>query len=131
MINNALKNISNALKIGGYFIGTTLIENRVKRLIINNKFPEKINIYEDADDENAYHMKLIDTSDNTYYKDLPEFYVDFEKFKELCSKYSLKFVEEVSFSKLYEKYPRKDLKDYELAVSSLYSTFVFEKEDDE
>ena len=32
------------------------------------------------------------------------------------------------FSKLYEKYNRKNLKDYELAVSSLYSTFVFEKE---
>lgn len=129
MIKNALKNISDALKIGGYFIGTTLIKNRVKKLIINNKFPEKINIYEDPDNENAYHMELIDTSEKTYHKDLPEFYVDFEKFKKLCSDYGLKFVEETPFSKLYEKYSRKDLKDYELAVNSLWSTFVFEKED--
>lgn len=130
MINNALKNISNALKIGGYFIGTTLIENRVKRLIINNKFPDKINIYEDADNENMYHMKLIDTSEKTYYKDMPEFYVNFEKFKILCADHGLKFIEETPFSKLYEKHSKKDLNDYELAVSTLYSSFIFEKEDE-
>jgi hypothetical protein len=77
-------------------------------------------------------MRLLDTA-QIYNKDLIEYYVDFEKFKKICKTYDMEFREASSFGDIYKMY-KKDpknkkhlLKDYELVISSLNSTFVFEK----
>ncbi len=122
--------VSDSLKSDGYFIGTTLVDTKVKELIKDNKFKDKIDIK--AVDEYSYRMKLLDTA-QIYDKDLPEYYVNLDKLKTVCTKYGLVFKEAKSFTEMYTNYKKNPknkkhlLKDYELAVSSLNSTFIFQK----
>lgn len=127
-----VSNVSKLLKSGGYFIGTTMLGQKVKKLANSNKFPEKVQITELG--PTSYTMKLLDTT-RIYDRDLPEYYVRFGQFKDLCQKYNLEIREETPFMDLYEGYKRnpytkkgKDwLRDYEVAVSELNIEFIFQK----
>ena len=129
-LESVVEKISGALKQGGYFIGTTLVDTKVKELIRNNEFKNIVEIKQI--DEDSYKMKLLDTA-QIYNKDLTEYYVNIEKFKEICNNYDLEFKEAKSFTdmyKIYKKNPKNKknlLKDYEFAVSSLNTTFIFQK----
>jgi mRNA (guanine-N7-)-methyltransferase len=130
VLEMVISKISGALKQGGYFIGTTLLGTKVKELIKDNKFKDKVQVQEV--DEDSYKMKLLDTA-QIYNKDLLEYYVNFDKFKRVCSTYGLELRESKPFAEMYKVY-KKDpknkkhlLKDYELAVSSLNTTFVFQR----
>jgi SAM-dependent methyltransferase len=129
-LDEVIKKVSNALKPGGYFIGTTLLGQKIKELSRNNKFKDRIEIQEI--DSNSYTFKMIDTA-TIYDKDLLEYYVDFEKFKNVCERNGLDLLENQLFSDIYKTY-RKDprnkkslLRDYELAITGLNTTFVFQK----
>lgn len=130
ILETVINKVSSSLNQGGYFIGTTLIGQKVKELIKNNKFNKQIFLEEV--NENSYKMKLLDTA-QIYNKDLTEYYVNFDKFKRICETHGLELKESKHFSemyKIYKKNPKNKkqlLKDYELAVSSLNSTFVFQK----
>ncbi len=130
MLEMVIGKISGALKQGGYFIGTTLLGTKVKEFIKDNKFKDKVDIHEV--DEDSYKMKLLDTA-QIYNKDLVEYYVNFDKFKRVCTSYGLELREAkpfVDMYKIYKKDPKNKkhlLKDYELAVSSLNTTYVFQK----
>jgi mRNA (guanine-N7-)-methyltransferase len=130
VLEMVIRKVSSSLKQGGYFIGTTLLGTKVKDLIKENKFKDKVQVEEV--DEDSYKMKLLDTA-QIYNKDLLEYYVNFEKFKRVCTTYGLELREAKPFAEMYKIY-KKDpknkknlLKDYELAVSSLNTTFVFQK----
>jgi len=128
LLESVIAKISNILKKKGFFIGTTLIGTKIKELIKNNQFKDKIQLEEV--NINSYKMKLLDTA-QIYNKDLIEYYVNFDKLKKICEKYSLELKEAKDFSEIYKIYKKdpknKKLKDYELAVSSLNSTFIFQK----
>jgi mRNA (guanine-N7-)-methyltransferase len=130
ILEMVISKVSGALKQGGYFIGTTLLGNKVKELTRNNNFTDKV-IVEEVD-ENSYKMKLLDTA-QIYNKDLIEYYVDFDKFKRICATYGMELREAKPFAEMYKMYKREpknkkhQLRDYELAVSSLNTTFVFQK----
>lgn len=130
ILEMVISKISNGLKQGGYFIGTTLLGTKVKELIKDNKFKDKVQVHEL--DENSYKMKLLDTA-QIYNKDLIEYYVNFDKFKRICSTYGLELREAKPFAEMYKIYKRDpknkkhQLKDYELVISSLNTTFVFQK----
>lgn len=129
-LKRVIKNVSNALNIGGFFIGTTLVDNEIKKLIENNEFKDKIQIEEI--NKYSYKMKLLDIVD-IYHKDLPEYYVNMEKLIKICDKYNLKFVQSDLFMNLYQSYKNNPenkknlLKNYEKAVSYLNTTFTFQK----
>jgi len=128
MLETVVNKVSAALKPDGYFIGTTMIGSKVKELVKNNKFKDKIQIHEvDAD---TYKMKLLDTA-QIYDRDLDEYYVNFDKFKKLCEARGLVLKESKPFSEKYKAYLSKNkknpLKDFELAVSNLNVTFIFQK----
>jgi mRNA (guanine-N7-)-methyltransferase len=130
ILEMVINKISTSLKQGGYFIGTTLLGTKVKELIKDNKFKKQVQVEEV--DEDSYKMKLLDTA-QIYDKDLTEYYVNFDKFKRVCGTHNLELKESKPFAemyKLYKKDPRNkkhELKDYELAISSLNITFVFQK----
>ena len=130
VLETVIEKVSKALKPGGYFIGTTLLDTKIKELIKDNKFKDKIQLQEV--DEYSYKMKLLDTA-QIYNKDLIEYYVNFDKFKRVCGLFRLELREAKQFADIYKIY-KKDaknkknpLKDFELAVSSLNTTFVFQK----
>lgn len=125
MLDSAIKQVSNALKPGGFFIGTTMIQKNVKELINNNHWTEYIDI--SKIDDKSYRMKLKD--ETVYSSKLPEYYVDFEQFKRKCKEYGLILESTSSFSELYKQYIKKNkaLKPYEKAVSDLNVTFIFTK----
>jgi SAM-dependent methyltransferase len=129
MLNNAIKNISSALKTGGVFIGTTLIGDNVKNLLKNNPYPDKIKV---EGNNKSYIIHYLDNGDEagtSIYKkeDMREYYVDFEKFESVCNEYKLKLVAFTPFIELYNKNKYKDLLDYELEVTKLNASFVFKK----
>ena len=69
MLRNALENISNSLVKGGYFIGTTIVGEKVDRFIGNS---EHYNIKKLYDEYNVgfglgYKFKLIDNPDGGIY----------------------------------------------------------------
>lgn len=125
MLETTVKNISNSLKTGGIFMGTTLDGDKVRQVVNNNKYPEYVRATEV--DKNSYKWKLLDITDIYGKEDLLEYYVDFEKFIDICKKYKMKLISYTPFSELYKNYKFKDLTDYELYVSKLYSTFEFKK----
>jgi len=129
MLRDVIEKVSNSLKAGGYFIGTTLLGSKVKELIKNNKYPNEIKIMEI--DKNSYRMELLDTA-NIYHNDLSEYYVDFNLFKKICVENSMELEESKLFIEIYNneyknKNKKDQLKDYELAISSLNTTFIFKK----
>ena len=130
VLEMVISKVSSSLKQGGYFIGTTLLGANVKKLIKDNKFKDKVELKEV--DESSYRMKLLDTA-QIYNKDLLEYYVDFDKFKRICGVYGLELREAKQFADVYKVYKKDSknkkhlLKDYELAVSSLNTTFIFQK----
>lgn len=134
VLETVISKVSASLKQGGYFIGTTLLGTKVKELIEDTKFKDKFKdkIYLEEVNGESYKMKLLDTA-QIYNKDLIEYYVNFDKFKKICATYGLELREAKPFADIYKVY-KKDpknkknlLKDYELAVTSLNTTFVFQK----
>lgn len=130
MLETMVSKVSDALKEGGYFIGTMMIGTRVKALIKNNKFKDKIETHEI--DQNSYKMKLLDTK-KIYTSDNTEYYVNLNRLKEVCDEHSLKFRESKDFAEIYRDY-KKDrrykqytLENYEMEASFINSTFIFEK----
>jgi len=129
ILRRVLEKISNSLKPGGYFIGTTMVKENVKKLIMENKFPNEIEL-EQIDDK-SYRMKFNDP--DVYSSKLPEYYVNFDEFTKECERYGLKKIVVKKFSEIYKNY-KKTLKNksnvlrpYEQAVSELNVSFIFMK----
>jgi hypothetical protein len=107
-----------------------LLDSPVKKLIENNRFKDKISV--ERVNENSYKMKLLDTAE-IYNKDLIEYYVNFEKLKRICENHGLQFEQAKPFIDMYKLYQKDKknkknlLRDYELAVTGLNTTFVFKK----
>lgn len=120
LASNILKIIKNLVP-GGYFIGTTLIGDRVKKLV--NKFPDKIKI--DILNNHTYTMKYLDNAEGIYNSNDHEYFVDFNAVKIICEEYGLKLISKTDFTEYHNN--NFQLKDYERAVSELNITFIFQK----
>lgn len=135
VLESVVSKVSDSLESGGFFIGTTLMGDNVRQLIANNPYKDRISVKEI--DSKTYDMKLLDVAKiygQEAGQNLPEYYVDFNKFKAVCKKYGMMLAEHKPFTQIYEKY-RKSLKDknnllldYEYANMALHSTFIFQKQ---
>jgi len=139
ILNNAIRNISNLLVPGGYFIGTAPV--KVKDLLSENN-----GLYSLKDEynnpvalikrlnNNSYTFQLYDKDDaGNYFTDvklLPEYYMDTNKMVEICKKYNMELINTKTFEELYNKLkikPNSVMKDYEKDISFLYDQFIFKK----
>ena len=150
-IRNVLKLVSNSLKKGGYFYGTTVDSERLLKLLGNNqKIENKYYTIEKKFKKNEsnpfgkeYLFKLNDT---IYFDSLEEYskeyLVNFDLLNKLASEYSLKPVYidffndffmtsswAIAFNDLleYPSFQKYKLSKEELEITSLYKLFVFKK----
>ena len=133
-INTFLKNASERLCEGGYFIGTIIEDNVIiKRLrnrknILDNKYINEkltfgneyysVKFYQKHFNINdgpygiKYGFYLEDSIDNRddegNIKYVEEYLIVFKEFEELCKKYGLYLVEKKNFTKFYEDYIKID-----------------------
>ena len=114
ILETIITNVSKSLRSGGFFIGTTLIGDRVKKLARNNPFPQQVQI--EILNPKSYKMKILDLKQSGTYgtsdeapKDLIEYFVDFDKFIKMCAVHGLKLKERVPFLEMYKGY-KKTLK---------------------
>lgn len=131
MLKTMVQNVSKLLVPGGFFIGTTIIGDRVVNMG-DVEVPEyKIEFI----DERSYKFKLNDTdTSGNYFKTktamddaTTEYLVEFKEFLNVCQENGLKFIEKKSFKSIYDSRPDIQLRPYEIDITSLYDTFVFQK----
>ncbi len=127
-------NVSNALKIDGFFIGTTMIGERVQQFVRKNEFPGQVMV--EAVNDRSYKIKYLEQNEDagTYMTKEVEYYVNFALFERKCKEHGLILLgkERVSFKEIYAEYkktvPKKFLlKKYEIALTELNDRFIFVK----
>jgi len=128
MLNRVIEKVGNALKQGGYFIGTTMTRGPVKKFVLENPYPNEIQVSEI--DDRSYRMSFSDPS--MYSSNLPEYYVDFDLFQRICERNGLKLIATQKFSEIYKKFKKTNnkkflMRPYEQALSELNTTYVFQK----
>lgn len=124
MLHNSIKNISDRLRSGGHFIGTTLDGS-----LLGDYLGECEYVRFQSLDGSRYKFHLIDNKDSGNYFEQgvskTEYRVCLDTLREVCEQYGLKFVSYKPFDE-YE-WDRTSFNQSELWVSSLYCTFVFVK----
>jgi len=131
-INAFLKNASERLCDGGYFIGTIIEDNVIiKRLrnrknMLDNKYINEKLTFGNEYYSVKFYQKHFNISDGPYgikygfyledsidnrddegnIKYVEEYLIVFKEFEELCKKYGLYLVEKKNFTKFYEDYSK-------------------------
>lgn len=126
-LNTILEIVSNSLKTGGIFIGTTmngdLIKTKSDLQLRNDIFTIK------KGDNNKYIVSLGKSSDKDHYfvdYDSEEYYVEMKRFKEEATKHDLHFVGIIDFATWFNKYDGK-LSNDEKEFSFMNISFMFVK----
>lgn len=126
-LNTILTIVSNSLKSGGIFIGTTMdggiIKNNVNTQFGNDLYTIK------KSDNNKYTVSLGKKDDKDHYfvdYDSEEYYVELERFKSVAQKHGLYFVGIIDFKTWFNKYDGK-LTDNEKEFSFMNISFMFVK----
>jgi len=123
-LERMVEHVSKSLKIGGYFIGTTLIGDRIKKFD-SKKYSKYINLIRN---DISYTMKFL--GETMYNEELLEYYVDFNKLIKICKKYNLELEEIKEFKELHKLFNDVKLREYEAEISKLSSSFIFIKKED-
>ena len=128
-LDNAMINISNRLKKGGYFIGTSLDGRFIEEHKDNSEYYKIDKEYTSKEDKfgKGYRFSLNDNPDSGIYfnenKQI-EYVVDVETFIQKANKVGLRLI----YIKPFENYKMINLKDWEKYISNMYFSFVFYKE---
>lgn len=121
MLHNSIKNISERLKVGGYFIGTTLNGKLLDNTLNDCEFVKYI------PNEDSYQFYLLDGPESgNYFNGVDnniEYRVCLNTLREVCEEYNLKLINYIPFGKY--KWNRSNFNASERKVSSLYCSFVF------
>jgi mRNA (guanine-N7-)-methyltransferase len=135
MLRSVLNNISCHLKVGGYFIGTTIDGDLVKKMfphtdnqyfsITSNNNNNNNNNYNNNNDvfgiEYSFKMKDTDNS-GIYSKTDTEYLTNIRVLTKIAQEYKLKLVSCLSF----KSYPFDGiLFPWEIQISGLYRQFIF------
>ena len=123
MLYGFLENVSENLKIGGYFIATLFDGNKIFKLL------EKKDSIETRDKDGTlcwsikknYKSKKFSNNEDslgmsigvyvdTFHKEFDEYLVNLEFLKEILPKFGLKFDKEISFDRIYKSLPKGELK---------------------
>jgi len=130
-LNNLLNTVSRKLKYGGLFIGTTtdgdLIENILKHGDV--KIP-LLTLIKKNNNSYIFNINSEETSRQNYFElqgESLEYYVFKDQLTQLALKNNLKLIEFKPFSEWYSKWVGEQLNPYEMIVSFLNFSFIFQK----
>ena len=127
-LETVIKAVSHVLKPGGFFIGTTIIGDKVKNSLNNDREFIKGGVTIKDIGNNSYEFNLPGVR---YEFNQLEWYVDFNILERTCRAYGLVLRDRKSFKDMYTSWPgRKHFKfsDTEKEISFMYDRFIFEKE---
>jgi mRNA (guanine-N7-)-methyltransferase len=119
--NHFLRNVSESLSVGGFFIGTTTNDfELIKRLRKSDDFSFGNEIYNikflNLDDKNhidLFGVKFDFQLDNVV--ECPEFLLNFEAFKRIAARHGLKFLFKKTFREFFDEHAEK--RDYKELIS--------------
>ena len=132
MLRNALQHISEALLPGGYFIGTTIVGDRVDRCDKENDHYAIRKLYTEREKVFGlgYKFKLVDNPGTGLYFDInkeqTEYLVNVETFVGIAKEYNLKLLK-LSDLWEYSYHGKKFFKEWERTISKMNISFVFVK----
>lgn len=147
-LRTMLQNVSDNLKVGGYFIGTSLDGKKVFDLLKGMKNPaqgfiedellwkiEKKYTLKSWNKEKANLGQKIEVFVSTIGIPHEEYLVNYDYVVEICKEYGLKLQKIRSFGEIYERYKEKEnaeelqsMSEGEKVFSFLHNEFVFRKE---
>jgi mRNA (guanine-N7-)-methyltransferase len=133
-LNTFIKIVSRYISpINGYFIGTTMNGEKIKKLEKNTKNEifeiDHLNINNDKSYGNEYKVSLgVKKGEEHYFSERPsiEYVVDMDELKRVCKIYHLEYVGSIDFKEWYEKKNNKiKLSENEKLFSYLNFSFIF------
>lgn len=129
-LERVIGRVSRCLKPGGMFVGTSPDGGRIMEILEGSRYVDERFLRLDAEVDSKgiplrYFFNLIDTH-QIYTSEIPEYFVDREKFIEVCSRHSLRAIHVNDFMGFYEPGYHK-LLPYEKQITELYFAFIFIK----
>lgn len=136
-LENLIKIAGSYINKNGFFIGTTVNGDMLKKIFVNTKIIEtdlfkieNMSTQLDQDYGNKYLVSLGSKDDKGHYfvgKPSEEYLVSLEILKKVCSKYNLMYIGSINFDEWYSSYNKETLSPNEKEYSFLNFSFVFMK----